>query len=108
MVLLICSTNKSTSSSLPSNLIGLTMAKGCCIVLTSMLGGVKVSGVASLGPSATAGAFPLLDTVDMLESDSLLWFRLRLGKYALEPSRSLRIRCAQIGSRYLILLSLGL
>ena len=78
MVLLICSTNKSTSSSLPSNLIGLTIAKDCCIVLISMLGGVRVSGVTSLGSAAAAGAFPLLDTVDMLGVIVCYGFRLRL------------------------------
>jgi hypothetical protein len=64
-----------------------------------MLGGVRVSGVASLGSSAAAGAFPLLDTVDMLRVIVCYGFRLRLGKYALEPSRSFKIRCAQIESR---------
>jgi hypothetical protein len=66
MVLLIYSTNKSTFSSLPSNLIGLTMAKSYYIVLTSMLSGMRISSVTVLGSSATVGAFPLLDTVDML------------------------------------------
>jgi hypothetical protein len=71
-----------------------------------MLGGVRVSGVASLGSSAAAGAFSLLDTMDMLRVIVYYGFQLRLGKYALEPSRSFKIRCVQIGSRYLILLSL--
>jgi hypothetical protein len=66
MVLLICSTNKSTSSSLPSNLLGLTIVKGYCIVLTSILSEVRTSGISTLCFITTAGAFPLLDIVDIL------------------------------------------
>jgi hypothetical protein len=39
-----------------------------------MLSRVRTLGVAVLGSLAATRAFPLLDIVDILKSDSLLWF----------------------------------
>jgi hypothetical protein len=66
MVLLIYSTNKFNSFSLPSNLIGLIIAKSCYIVLTFILSKIRISYIVALDSIVTAEVFFLLDTINIL------------------------------------------